>query len=187
MDTIVTGDVEHPKPFEIRCLNHELKFSNERFRPYLPFFYIDVMRCEDFYDIEEIWQQPDLLDFGDFEKEGTKPEVEIYYPYHDPVFVRLHWWNDTYSGIVAIRAVEQPGWVKLPVSYEDVKFETYKGLEEEFKRHAKRHIYIQMNDAEDQALQALDQLLKDNPSMLDEENRKTLRRIAMKARLQRSW
>ena len=77
-----------PKPFEIRCLNHELNFTNEKSRASVPFFYIDVMRCGDFYFMEEVWQQKDLLDFGDF-ADDSKPEVEIYYPYHDPAFVRL--------------------------------------------------------------------------------------------------
>lgn len=163
-----------------------MKFSNERFRAYLPFFYIDAMRPGDFYDLDEIWQQKDLLDFGDFEKEGAHPIVEVYYPYHDPAFIRLHWWNDTYSGVVCTKAVNEPGWVKLDVTYEDLKFETYKGPEEECKRHQNRQLFLQVNDDVKYALTNIYNAVKakKDPS---ENDMKVLKRVNTNLELQRSW
>lgn len=175
-----------PKPFEIRCLNHELNFTNEKSRAYVPFFYIDVMRCGDFYFMEEVWQQKDLLDFGDF-ADDSKPEVEIYYPYHDPAFVRLQWWNDTYSGIVDVRAVEKPGWVKLTASFSDKEFETYKGPDEESEQHTKRKNFMELNVLDYNAICHAVRRLKDKPEVLPTADWNRLDLIRTRIRAQNSW
>ena len=175
-----------PEPFNIRCLNHEFKFTNVKSRVGVPFFYIDVMRCGDFYDIEEVWQQNDLLDFGDF-ADNSKPEVEIYYPYHDPVFIRLWWWNDTYSGIVDVRAIETPGWVKLIASFDEKTFETYKGSEEEYLRHQKRKNFMNINNLDYNAICHAVRRLKDKPDILPKADWNRLDLIRARICAQNTW
>lgn len=185
-NAINSCNLKCPEPFQIRCLSHELKFCNDKFRVGIPVFYIDVMRCEDFYDIEEIWQQKDLIDLGNVDNYDIKPEIEIYYPYHDPVFVRLHWWNDTYSGIVDVKAVQSPSWVKLTASFKDIEYETYKGSDEEYQRHKRRQVYMQLNDDEIFQLGKLIDKLNGREDLLDKASWKKVYNVVKRAELQRS-
>ena len=101
---------KNPDDFEIVCHNYTMKETTERFRPYMPFSYIEVLTSSSHVGEFDILFESKRLDFGN-KPEDPNPVVSMFYPYDIPALVKVLWYNDTYCGVSLLKCVDKRGWI----------------------------------------------------------------------------